>query len=198
MSDLIYTPMGEGGQMTGFDKKLLEMASRRLSAEQMYEELSRPPGLSPARCLQRVKEMLNATDYLSQVEQKSLLLLDFVRLRDVLWERLEGVDTKITKHGDVIEVESAPAWANSLIRLLKEWRITIESMTKDVDAGQITVSKAHGQIMMEAISVMFDRYTLRLEEHLAHHKALPTLEERRIIFEEIMPLGFAAIEAKAA
>lgn len=199
MSDVqIYSPMGQGGSMTGLDKKLLEFASQRMSGEAMYEELGSPPGLSPARCIQRVKEIVQATDYLDEVEQMSLLLLDFVRLRDILWERLEGTETKITKTGEIIEVESAPAWANALVRVLKEWRVTISAMQKAVGDGQMSVSKAHAKMMMEAISVMFDRYQLRLEQHFAQYKTLPTLEERRAIFEEVMPLGFAAIEQKTA
>lgn len=197
MSVQIYHPLGEGGQLSGFDEKLLEMATQRISPEEMYARLGSPESLSPARCLQRVREIVRSTDYLTILDQKALLLLDFVRLRDILWDRIEGTELKITKHGDTIEVGSAPGWANAMIRVLKEWRVTIDSMQKDLDGGQLAVSRAHAEVMMAAISVMFDRFIGRLEDHYRLYQSLPEATDMREMFEEVMPLGFAKIEGSA-
>lgn len=193
----LYRPFGEGGELSGLDMKLLEFATQRLTGEQMFEQLGSPTGLSPARCIQRVKEIVKAQDYLSIAEQKSLLLLDFVRLRDRLWERIdEGTETKITKNGDVIDVGLDSAFYRALTQVLKEWRVTIDSMRNDVQGEEMTIRAAHAEIMMAAISVMFDRYTLRLEQHFDLYKSLPDAEEMRTIFEEVMPLGLSAVQAK--
>jgi hypothetical protein len=194
----LYHPVGEGGRLSGFDEKLLEMSNKRMSGEQMYAALGSPSGLSPARCIQRVKEIVRSTDYMTILDSKAMLLLDMVKLRDILFERVQGTEIKITKHGDEIEVEASPGWANALIRLLREFRTTIDSMAKDVQDGQMAVSKAHAQIMMAAISVMFDRFVARLEDYHSLYKELPPADEMRVIFEEVMPFGFSAIQEEAA
>lgn len=195
----LYRPFGEGGELSGFDMRLLEFASQRLTGEQMYEELGSPEGLSPARCIQRVKEIVKAQDYLSIAEQKSLLLLDFVKLRDKLWERIdEGTETKISKHGDTLEVGLDSAFYRALTQVLKEWRVTIDSMRNDVIGEEMTIRAAHAEIMMAAISVMFDRFVLRIEQHFSLYKELPGAEEMRTVFEEVMPLGIAAVQAKVS
>lgn len=201
MSDNVemYRPIGEGGALSGFDEKILEYAAKRMSPDQMYVELGSPETLSPARILQRIREIMQSVDYLSVVEQKSLLLLDFVKLRDMLWDRIsEGTETKMTKSGDVIDVGLDAAFYNAMTRMLKEWRATIESMQKDVDEGARAVSHAHAEIMMAAISVMFDRFIHRLEQHHDLYKTLPSAAEMRDLFEEVMPLGFAKIEQRDA
>src|SRR6478736_4632626 len=89
---MLYHRVGDGGELSGWDARLLQMAAERKTMEQMYEELGRPSGVSPARLGQRVREILNSQDWLSITDQKALLLLDFVKLRDVLWERLNGTE----------------------------------------------------------------------------------------------------------
>lgn len=189
----LYSPLGEGGQLSGLDEQLLEMARKRMTAEQMYEELGSPSGMSPARCLQRVREIVRAQDYLSLTEQKALLLLDFIKLRDILFDRIEGTEIKINRHGDEIEVESSPGWANALVRVLKEWNKVIESMSADVEQGRSTIQRQHADLFMGAISVMFDRYNLRLEQAGA---TLPAASDLAEIWEEVMPLGFKSLTDK--
>lgn len=194
----LYSPIGEGGKLSGFDERLLEMASERKSGEQMYAELGSPPSLSPARCLQRVREILKAQDYLSRADQKALLLLDFIKLRDVLWEKINGEEMKLTRNGDLVEVSAPPAWASILVRVLREWRNTIDSMRDDVEGEQDLIRTGQATLVLQAITVMFDRYQLREERYFELHKALPSADERRTMFEEVIPLGFQALETKAA
>lgn len=193
----LYNAIGQGGQLSGFDMQLLEMAADRLTGEEMWEKLGEPDALSPARCIQRVKEIVRAQDYLSRHEQKALLLLDFIKLRDALWERIDdGNESRITKNGDVVDVGLGASYYNALTRVLKEWRTTIESMAKDVDNEEVSIRQVYADAMMAAISVMFDRFMGRLEKHFALYKELPDAADARTMFEEVMPLGFTAIGAQ--
>lgn len=201
MSDEIrlYHELGEGGQLSGFDEQLLEMAADRMTGEQMWEKLGEPDTITPARCIQRVKEIVRAQDYLSRHEQKALVLLDFIKLRDALWERIDdGTEVRVTKNGDVVDVGLGAAYYNAMARVLREWRTTIESMQKDVESEEVSIRQVYADAMMAAISVMFDRFMLRLEQHYKLYSELPSAAEARSIFEEVMPFGFAEIEKKSA
>ena len=196
---MIYEPMGEGGQLSGLDRQILEMASKRMSADQMWVELGRPTTLTPARLLQRLKEILASQDVLTQQEQMALVLLDVIKLRELLWERLEdGKEAKITKHGEVVATGLGSSFYNTMARTLREMRVTIESMSKAVDGGGVTIRQAHADIMMAAISVMFDRFVARIEDHVRLYDAMPEAGQLRTMFEEVMPLGFTSMEGKIA
>lgn len=192
---MLYSPVGEGGTLSGFDEQLLDMASKRMSGEQMYAELGEPPGMTPARCLQRAREIIKAQDWASVHDQKALLLRDFVKMRDLLWERISGTETKITKDGDVIDVDPGVGWYNALSRVLREWRTTIKEMQDDVEGSEAILRRAQAEVMISAISVMFERYNLKLDQAGVTLPDRNTLAE---IFEEVMPLGFQVIESKVS
>jgi len=168
------------------------MAAERKTAEQMYEELGSPVSLSPARCAARVREIIKSQDLLSVNEQKALLLLDFIRLRDILFDRVEGTESRMTKSGDIVEVDSAPAWANALVRLLKEWRGTIDSMKADIDSEELLIRRAHAEIMVQAMRLSFERLMLELEK--AGFEIPRDLAEQ--IIEESIPIGFQSLEKR--
>lgn len=187
----LYTRVGEGGSLSILDKKLLELAAQRKTPEEMVEDIG-VGGLTPARAAQRVREILTSQDFLSELEQKRLILLDMVELRDQLWERINGGDEVITKHGELVSVSAdAKHYANA-IRLLTEWRKLIESMHKDVNASTVGIREAHAEIMMQAFSVMFDRFLHKLDVAGVSVPRLKAME----IMEEIMPLGFAALRER--
>jgi len=195
---MLYHRVGDGGELSGWDARLLQMAAERKTMEQMYEELGRPSGVSPARLGQRVREILNSQDWLSITDQKALLLLDFVKLRDVLWERLNGIEEKFNKHGDLIEVSAGSGWAQAFIRLLREWRGLLESMSADIDSDRLMIREAHAKIMIDALWVMFERFVLRLEAYFAEYKRLPTRVEMNDMLEDVMPYAFESLEEKTA
>lgn len=191
----IYTPFGEDGELSGLDSKLLEIVSSaggQISAEQIAERLG-VPSMSPARCAQRIKEILKSQRLLSRVEQKGLVLVDVIRLRDLLFERIEGAETKVTRQGVVIEVESNAALFGHASRLLAEWSKLIDDITSDVDSEKASIRRAHANIMLAAISVMFDRYNLRLEKELGIKLDRGMVRD---IMEEVMPLGIASLEER--
>jgi hypothetical protein len=188
----LYRAVGEGGELSMLDKELLKLAAKRLSPEEIVKEGGLSAVLTPARAAQRIREILHSQDFLSLTEQKSLLLLDFVDLRDKLWERIDGTETRLTKHGDTIEVDSDPRHITNLIRLLKEWRGLVESMQTDIDSDSIKIRDAHASIMMAAMSVMFDRFLGKLE---AAGYGVPKAQAMEM-WEEVMPLGFASLEKR--
>lgn len=182
--------VGEGGQISGLDKQLLKMAAQRYTAEQMSEELG--GAIDPARCAQRVREIIKSQDILSVTEQKALLLLDMVELRDILFDRVKESDIAIDRNGDSIEIGSDPRHAANLIRLLREFRTLIESSQAEITSAQVMIREAHAQIMLAAIDVVFERFLLRLEQ--AGHELDRAVAMQAM--EEAMPLAFQALEKK--
>jgi DNA-binding Lrp family transcriptional regulator len=196
----LYSPVGSGGELSGLDARLLDIvaeAGGRISGEEIAKKLN-VESMTPARCAQRVREILKSQDLLSQVEQKALILLDFIKVRDMLFDRIEGTETRITKHGDVIEVESSPGLFNTMVRMLKEWRLLIESMRQDVDSETVKIRAAHARIMMDAIVEMFEEFIRLLEQFFIDKDRLPTRIEMNEMMEEAMPFGFQALERKTA
>lgn len=192
---MIYTPVGGEGGLSGMDDRLLRLVKDhpRISMEELSEKLG-IESMTPARCGQRVREILKAQDWLSITDQKSLLLLDLVWLRDRLFERIEDGESRITKYGQVIEVESNPALFSAAVRLLKEWHGIIQSMQSDVDGDKLTIRETHAKIMMDAIMVMFKEFITRLsEEGVEIPMALAMA-----LMEEVMPLGFQSLEKRTA
>ena len=72
----ISKPVGYADGLSVTDKRLLALARRNMSPDEISEELG---GLiSPARAAQRIREILRSHDWLSQEEQQGLLMLDML------------------------------------------------------------------------------------------------------------------------
>lgn len=182
-------------QLSGYDSKLLDLKAKRLSFEEIYDELGSPPGTSPAQIGVRIRQLLSAKDDLSFLEQKSLLLRDMGKVRDIIFEQLESGQVKLTADLEAIELGPNPQWASVMVRLFREVRTTIESMQKDVDSDKTTIREAHARIMHAAIGVMFERFVLRLETGFADGTLTTQLTRYELmeIMADVMPLGFEAL-----
>lgn len=192
----IYRPVGEGGSLSALDERLLQvMGSNPLTTpEQLAEQVGF--GLSPARAAARVHEIMVSQDWLSKTEQKALMLMDLIRLRDVVWEQVEAGGVRVyDEDGLPKRIEADPRWSQTLVRVFREWRNLIESMQADVASEKSMVRDAHAAIMIGALEVMFQRFLLRVEKAQAEGR---TLGERdyRDLMEEVIPLGFASITEK--
>jgi hypothetical protein len=184
--------------LSSLDDRLLDMAAKRYSFERMYDELGEPEWTSAAKIGTRVRTLLAAFT-LDSVEQKALLLRDLVKLRDIIFEQLEGDGIHIDADGELTGREIAPAWASAMVRLLKEWRSTIESMQTDLEGDRASIREAHAQIMFQALTVMFERFVLRLEEAAADEFSDIEFKASRTalmgIFGDVMPLGFESLQS---
>lgn len=188
----LYSAPGEGGKLSGLDTRLLELvaANPRITPEALAEELG-VESMTPARCAQRVREILKAQDWLSISEQRALLLNDLIRLRDILFDRLEGTETKIGRDGELIEVGSSPAWANALVRTIKEWNSVIKEMQKVVDEDRDTLRRVHADIMEVGIRLIFEKLCMEIADRYdIDRNGLDS------IMEEAMPYGFTAIRKR--
>lgn len=186
----IYKRVGEGDGLSGLDSRLLDLAAQRMTPEEIAAELSLD-GITPARVAQRIREILKSQDWLSIAEQKGLILLDVIKLRDILFERVEGTETRFTKDGQIVEVESGAAYFQAMIRLLKEWRDIIQSLQLDVDADTLKVRQAHAKIMGRAIESTFKAYNATLR---THGYDIPP-EVAMLAMEDALPVAFRSLEA---
>lgn len=187
--------VGEDDEMSGLDKRLLDLVANnpKITPKELSEELSLAY-MPPARCAQRVREILASQDWLSLNEQKAILFFDLIKVRDRLYERIDETETHITRNGDVIDVASSPSLFGHMIRLLKEWRNLIESMKIDIDTVKVKLRQAHASIMLGAIELMFRRYGARVREIIEAGEEFTAARERELM-EEVMPIGFQYLES---
>lgn len=141
-----YEPSGALGPV---DKILLRGAASHKSPE----ELSKLTGgtIKPAAAAQRVIDILKSRDWLSQVQQKQLLIEDLMMVKDKLMR--EVIDLNMTKDN-----------AGTLVRVLKEIGDRLDKDKLDLNAALTQIRKAHAEMMLEAIRIAFERSALELEK----------------------------------
>lgn len=158
------------------DKILLRGAASHKSPE----ELSRLTGntVKPAAAAQRVVDILKSQDWLSQVQQKQLLIFDLMAIKDKLMH--EVVDLNMTANN-----------AGTLVRVLKEIGDRLDKDKLDLNAALTQIRKAHAEMMLAAIRVAFERSALELE------KRYPEVSRGEIneIFRAALPDAAREVEA---
>lgn len=158
------------------DKLLLRGASSHKSPE----ELSRLTAgrVSPAAAAQRVIDILKSRDWLSQVQQKQLLIEDLMMVKDKLMR--EVIDLNMTKDN-----------SGTLVRVLKEIGDRLDKDKLDLNAALTQIRKAHAEMMLAAIRVAFERSALELE------KRYPEVSKGEIheVFRAALPEAAREIEA---
>jgi hypothetical protein len=190
--------VGEAGELSGLDRRLLEMASARFNGEMMSGQLG--GALSPERCLQRVREILKSVDWLSLVEQKQLVLLDLVELRDILFKIIRdqgGFKSVPDGNGGYLEVwaEGDPRWTQNLIRALDSMRKIIDSAKLELDGAEIKIRRSHAMAMTDSIELGLRRYTSMIEAK--YGITIPT-EESMEMMADAMSVAWKALEARTA
>jgi hypothetical protein len=192
--DLYHKP-GENGELSGLDARLLEIvaSNHRITPNELAEQLNIET-MSPERCAQRVREILNAQDWLGRTGQNALLLRDLIELRNVLFERVKGTDIKIGKDGEIVEVGSNAAFANALVRVLREWRVTVKEMQEEVDGESAKLRQSHADVMVAAIAIFGERFAIELGKN---HPEI-TRKELDDLVEASIPKAFQVIQSKVA
>jgi hypothetical protein len=182
--------VGAEGELSATDKRLLQYARQNLSPDEMAEKFGGL--LTPARCVQRVREILRSHDYLSQVERRALILLDMIELKEILLDhvRNEGGEVTNPNTGETYYSFGDPRWAGNLVKLLAEMNKLISADRGDIDAARIKIRRRHAEIFMRALDLTFRMLVRKMEA-----MGLGGSEEVMLeLLEECLPAALAAIE----
>lgn len=164
-SKQLNEPVGEGGALSGLDTRLLEYAAMKMSPEEMSNQLA--GAVDPARCAQRVREILRSQDWLSVVEQQAILMLDMYELRNILFDKVRENDVvTYNDNGDEVWSMQDPRWSANLIRLMKEFRAMLDATKAEVDKNKGNIRRAHADLMFGAIDLAFERLTFEIEKEI--------------------------------
>lgn len=152
--------IGEAG-LSGLDRKLLKLAAKRKTGEEMGEALNIPP----ARAMQRVREILRTRNWLTVLEQKALLNEEMHELKNILFERVrkEG-GTYENKHGQEYWTFGDPRWSANLIKVLKELNGYLTASELQHEEEERFVDKEQARAMGEVLESAFKSFTKRLRE----------------------------------
>lgn len=190
-SEDLGTVVGAGGSLSMLDKKLLRYASSRMTPEQMSEALEGI--LSPAAAAQRVREILRSWDWLAIVEQKALILMDMIELKDILMSRVkaEGGFIEDEKTGQQAYSFGDPRWASALQKTLDSMNKLVSTQQASLDAERQGLRKAHAMVMVRALEMGFDKLSRELR------REYPQVNEQRMrdVLEDVLPLAIATVDA---
>lgn len=105
-------------------------------------EIAEATGFDPIEAMQRLQELLDSRDWLSQRRQEQLLIIEMQDLIQDARDRLANADD-----------EHYAAMANVVLRGMKEVGLRMDARRKliDMDINQITA--AHGQLFGSAFDV---------------------------------------------
>lgn len=130
---------------SSIDRRLLRAASQRKTAEEMAEIVLHQ--LTPAQCLERVTTILDSKDYLDEVRERKLLVIEASEWMD--WIKSQRDNPK--------------SWAqiNRAIKVLSD---TIER--SNINVGDISTKLAvdHARFFAEGFLLGFERVLKALEE----------------------------------
>jgi hypothetical protein len=136
--------------------------------------------VSPAEAAQRVLEILDSRDWLSQVQARMLLIDEMHRLKDVLFAQVEQFRDY--------------AQAQPLVRTLQLIEKTMSADKIDIQKAMEEINKAHARLMLLAISTVLERANLELERR---HPDMPGLgRELQEIFHTSYPEVVLQIESR--
>lgn len=182
--------VGAGGVLSMLDKKLLKYASQRLTPIEMADRLDNI--ISPPQAAQRVREILRSWDWLSITDQKALVMMDLVELKEILLNRVRG-EGGIVEDGDGGRIYSYgdPRWAAALTKVLTQMEKMIVNTQADLDAERGGIRRAHAMVFVRAVEMAFDRLSRQLREEF------PQVPESRMrhAIEDAVPLAIASIDA---
>lgn len=180
-------------QLSGLDSRLLDLASRGKSPDEIAEEL----GISSIRAAQRIKEILRRRDWLSSIERKALLHDKLVKLSDYVQQQMddqENLEPYETARGQVVFPTVDPRWADQMRKLIKDMNDQINLSGSEVNSEMNKIRRAHAKLMVGAVNLAFEYMILDVK------KRYPEIEELdlRSIMEMAMPLAISSIEAQVA
>ena len=161
--------------LSKIDQKLLLAAvSDKRSAKELSEAVGRL--YSPEEALLRLKELLDASNPLSEAEERRLLILDARRVMGVLNEFVES--------GDIAAI-------GEYRRFLELVAGRLDKAMINIDMVSTKLTSAYAMVMVKALEESFKALPAAF---LQQGIDLP-LEQLNGIFQEVMPATVLAIES---
>jgi hypothetical protein len=189
-ADQLNAAVGASGKLSMLDKKILKAASKRMTPTQISEHLDGI--ISPAAAAQRAREILSAWDWLSINEQRALILMDMIELKEILFDRVRQEGGLVeTRDGEMTFTLGDPRWSANLMKLLGQMNDLITKETANVDSERQSIRHAHGMVMVRAIEMTFDSLARDLR---AEFPQVPE-ERMRLAIESALPLAIATVDA---
>jgi len=160
--------------LSKLDQQLLKSA---VSEKRSAVELSRAVKgvITPEQALLRLKELLDASNPLSEAEERRLLILDARRVMGILNEFVEA--------GDMQAI-------GEYRRFLKDVGERLDKAQVNVDAISTKLTNAYAQIMSSAISAAFER----MPEALLQRGVSVDMIEIEGVFQEVLPAVVSRLE----
>lgn len=182
--------VGADGELSGLDKRLLEMAAEGMSANEMSAQL----GIAPARAAQRVREILREKDFLSILEQEAIAIMELNRLKSFLWEVVErsGPHMETDEDGRDIVVLGDPRWAATLNKTIDSISRIVNGRRASNDLDRAKIRNSTAQLMYSAIELTFNNLLFQLR---AEYPEVDELKIRNMV-EDALPRAVAEIEAR--
>lgn len=162
-----------------FDRAIVELFSRHLSAEEVSQAHPINGALSPAQCLDRLGKLLKNKDILDAITLAKLNLEDAYYLRNRLRAQLEKAE--------FIDKDSAATFIKSIDAIEQRLKQT----TAGYEDAMIRMQEMHARVMAEAIAVTYDKAALKLSQEFN----VPLEDSYRILREQL-PEAVTMLEAE--
>lgn len=164
--------------LSGIDKILLRGAASHKSPNELSALTNGV--VAPAAAAQRVIDLLDARDWLTEQQAEKLILDDLMVLKDKLMGMVEGG-----------AVDKAAAPLNSTLKTIAA---LVASRKTDLSALMTQVSRAQAQMMLAAISIGLERSNMIIESRY------PDIPRGQLaeVFTEIFPDVVLEVESRVA
>lgn len=146
--------VGEEGELSGLDARLLQMAAAGKSPQEMGEDT----GMSAARAAQRVREILASRDWLSNLEREILFMQEMIDLKVQIQDLVKRYSEANFLHG------MDPRWATTLQKILSDLMKVIDVRSKRVAEQRVTIRSAHAKLVTAVIEKAFKLLVHELRE----------------------------------
>lgn len=187
--------VGADGQMSGLDKKLLDVAAAangNISPKDLAAEVGF--GLSPAQAASRLRAVLNSRDWLSVENKIQLHMHDLEELKSYIKDKMDedksGFVASGDGRGDLKFDIGDPRWSSNLLKVLTAIGAQHEAAFKRLKDAQTKVSEGNAAIMISAIDRAVSFFLFTLAEHY------PDMDERvaRDIMEDGLERAFSIVD----
>lgn len=191
-ADDLGQAVGYEGKLSYLDGQLLKCASKRMTLQQISDELGGV--LTPAQCGQRVREIYKSYDWMGDLEQRGMILMDFIELKNILFDRVRSEGGTVRNDdGTIYYSFGDPRWAAALTKVLEQLSKLVSREQPKLDAERTLLRRAHAKVMVDAVEVAFRKLMLDIRESYPEVDEL----ELRSFLETALPAAIQAIEARA-